>query len=305
MNNSKRTFIPVGGQAIIEGIAMRGPEKTCIAIRQPDGEIYTELQDTKKNPCAKIPVIRGAVAMVMSLVNGYGYISKSADIALEEELEPETKFDKWLDEKLGDKGSEYVMVIAAVLGVLLALTLFTVLPTFLAGLIGKLFGFTSGIPFFESLFKVVIFILYLFLVTRSKDIHRVFEYHGAEHKTITCIESGDELTVENVRKHSRFHPRCGTSFLFFFVLVSIVIFSLIPWTGVFSRSIIKILLMPVVMGIAYEVIQLAGKHDNAVSRVFSAPGLAIQRLTTFEPDDSQIELAIAAISKVLPEKPEE
>ncbi len=298
----RRKFIPVGGQAIIEGIAMRGPEKTCVAIRTPDGSIDKQMLPTKKNPLQKVPVLRGAVAMVMSLVQGYGYISRSADIAFADDPEPESKLDRWIDEKFGDKASQIITVLAAFLGVVLAVLLFTLLPTFLAGGIAKLFSLKKGLAAIEALFKVAIFLLYLFLVTRTKEVHRVFEYHGAEHKSITCVEMGEERTVENVRRHSRFHPRCGTSFLFVVLAVSILVYAFIPWTGVLSRSILKILLLPVIMGVSYEIIQLAGRHDNLVSRIVSAPGLLMQRLTTFEPDDQQIEVAIEALKMVLPEE---
>lgn len=296
----------IGGQAVIEGIAMRGPAETCLATRLPDGTIHTEMYPTKANPVGRVPFLRGAVAMILSLVAGYKYLMKSADLAYPDEKGEST--EKLLDE--ADKKEKertaagWTGVVSGVLGSLLAIVLFTVLPTFLTGLLARFVNIEGWKALIEGVLKIAIFLLYLFAVTRMKDIHRVFEYHGAEHKTIACYEHREELTPANVRRFSRFHPRCGTSFLFIVLLVSILIGSFIPWGSTLVRALIKIALLPVVMGISYEIIQYAGGHDNLLSRVLSAPGLWVQRLTAFEPDDSQIEVAVAALKAVLPKEGE-
>ncbi len=295
----------IGGQALIEGIVMKGPKKTCIAVRKPDKEIFTEVSDTKQNKFKNIPIVRGAAAMILSLIEGYKYIMQSADISLSEETEDKTKFDLWLETKFGQKGYDAMMMLAAVLGGVLSIVLFIVLPTFITGLVSNFASIENYMALIEGGLKILIFIGYLFLVTRLKDIRRVFEYHGAEHKTIACYEHGEELTVENVKKHSRFHPRCGTSFLFIVVLISIIMFSFVPWGNTLVRAGIKVLMLPLVMGFAYEVIKYAGKHDNALSSILSAPGKWVQRLTAFEPDEGQIEVAIAAMTSVIPQDGQE
>lgn len=296
----KKTMI--GGQALIEGIMMKGPEKSCITVRQPDGELYSEISGTPKNPTRKIPFVRGAVAMVQSLTEGYKYIMKSADVAFPDEAEQEeSKFDKWLNQVLGDRAMAVFGTIGAVLGGLLAIALFVLLPTWITALIGRFVALGNWKVVIEGVLKIVIFIAYLFLVTRLKEIHRVFEYHGAEHKTINCYEYGDELTVENVRKRSRFHPRCGTSFIFIVLIVSILVFALIPWGSTLVRTGLKLLALPFIMGISYEIIMFAGKHDNIFCHILSTPGMWVQRLTTFEPDDEEIEVAITAFQAVLPD----
>lgn len=197
------------------------------------------------------------------------------------------------------------MALAAVCGGLLAIVLFMVLPTAIVGLIDRFLPLGWGKVVLEGVLKIALFVGYLFLCTRMKEIHRVFEYHGAEHKTIACYEAGEELTVENVRHHRRFHPRCGTSFMILVLIVSILLFSVLPWSSTGLRVVLKLLLLPVVMGVSYELIKLAGRYDNLFTRIISAPGLWLQRLTTFEPDDSMIEVAIAAVTPVLPDHPDE
>lgn len=286
----------IGGQAVMEGIAMRGPEQTCLAVRLPDGTLHTELHPTAKNPTAKIPVVRGAVAMILSLAAGYKFLMKSADLAFPEEAPKDEKA-----QKKKEMENSMLGVISGVLGGLLALVLFMVLPTAITGLIARFLPIEGIKAVVEGVLKLIIFFGYMFLATRLKDIHRVFEYHGAEHKTIACYEHGEELTVENVRKHSRFHPRCGTSFMFIVIIISIIIGSVLPWESTLVRALLKVLCLPVVMGFAYEVIQYAGAHENVCARALSKPGMLVQRLTAFEPDDSMIELAIASLVAVIPE----
>ncbi|MEA5050249.1 MAG: DUF1385 domain-containing protein [Oscillospiraceae bacterium] len=294
----------IGGQAIIEGIVMKGPEKTCMAVRRPDGEISADVYATHKNPLRKIPILRGAAAMILSMIEGYKSIMKSSDIAFPDGGGDDA-FDRFIKKKFGDKAGMAVGAVAAVLGTLLAVALFILLPTYLTGALSNVLPLGGWRSAVEGVIKIAIFLLYLFAVTRQKDIRRVFEYHGAEHKSIACYEHGDELTVENVRKYSRFHPRCGTSFLFIVILISILAGAFIPWTQTAVRALAKLALLPLIMGISYEIIKYAGAHDNLLCRILSAPGLWIQRLTAFEPDDSMIEVALTALKAVLPANAEE
>ncbi|WP_373209582.1 DUF1385 domain-containing protein [Allofournierella massiliensis] len=307
MEKPKECFkTSVGGQALMEGIMMRGPKKICVAVRKPDGEIDLTMEDVKHHKWQKIPFVRGAFSMIENLVLGYRYLMHSAEVSMpEEEQEEPGKLDKWLQEHTGPKFQNFLMGLAAVMGGMLAIVLFMVLPTAIVGGVNHFVNLGWGKVLLEGVLKIVMFVIYLFLCTRMKDIHRVFEYHGAEHKTIACYEAGEELTVENIRRHCRFHPRCGTSFMILVLIVSILLFSVLPWSSTGLRVFLKLLLLPVVMGISYELIKLAGRYDNLATRIISAPGLWLQRLTTFEPDDSMIEVAIAAVKPVLPSRPED
>ncbi len=297
----------VGGQALIEGIMMKGPQKICTAVRRPDGGIETKEESSAHYAWQKIPLVRGVFGMVESMIVGYRCLMYSAEISMGEEAfqQEESKLDKWLREHLSEKVQNFIMSLAAVIGGLLAIVLFTVLPTAIVGGLAKIVPLDGWRALLEGILKMVIFVAYLALVRNMKDIKRMFRYHGAEHKTIACYEAGEELTVENIRRHSRFHPRCGTSFLVLVLLVSILLFSALPWSSTGLRVVLKLFLLPLVMGISYELIKIAGRYNNIVTRIISAPGLWIQRLTTSEPDDSMIEIAIAAIQPVLPERPED
>lgn len=307
MEKPKECFkTSVGGQALMEGIMMRGPEKICVAVRRPDGTLDMTYEDVKHHRWQKIPLVRGAAAMIENLVLGYRYLMHSAEVSMPEEAEEEPgRFEKWLGEHAGPGVQNFFMALAALCGGLLAIVLFMVLPTAIVGLIDRFLPLGWGKVVLEGVLKIALFVGYLFLCTRMKEIHRVFEYHGAEHKTIACYEAGEELTVENVRHHRRFHPRCGTSFMILVLIVSILLFSVLPWSSTGLRVVLKLLLLPVVMGVSYELIKLAGRYDNLFTRIISAPGLWLQRLTTFEPDDSMIEVAIAAVTPVLPDHPDE
>ena len=300
-NSKKKTSI--GGQALIEGIMMRGPFLTSMATRMPDGSIEVETWDTHKSGktpwTRRAPFIRGIFNMVDSMVVGYSCLMKSAEKAGVEE-EP-TKFDRWLEEKLGDNMMKVLGGFAVVLGVALAAVLFIFIPTGLSFLLKPLIGAGIGLSLIEGLIKVIILVGYMWLCSRTKEIHRVFEYHGAEHKSIACYEAGLPLTVENIRPQRRFHPRCGTSFLFLVVFISIIVGSFISWDNPAIRMLLKLALIPVVVGISYELIKLAGRSDGILTRIISAPGMWLQRITTCEPDDSQIECAIAALEAVIPE----
>lgn len=302
----------IGGQALIEGIMMRGIDTEAMAVRLPDGSIDLEQWKLPKAKWyQKTPFVRGPVNFVTTLIDGYKCLSKSADKSLQEENENPSKLEKWLEEKLGDKLMSAVMFISGVLGVALALALFIYLPALATRGLAMLFPGLDDIYILknviEGVIKIGIFILYIWLTSLLKDIRRTYEYHGAEHKTIACYEAGDELTVENVKKHTRFHPRCGTSFIFLVLFISIIVNTLfmLPWEQVWLRALLKLCVLPIIVSIAYEVIKLNGKYDNIITKIISAPGLWIQRLTTREPDDSQIEVALAAFIPCIPEDKEQ
>jgi len=293
----------IGGQALIEGVMMRGPAKSAMAVRAPGGDIEVEAWDhsgASRKWYRKAPFVRGVFNMADSLVTGYKCLMKSAEKAGMDEEEP-SKFELWLADKMGKSITSVVSVIAVVLGAGIAIGLFMALPAFLVGLLGELVKSRLMKSLLEGAVKISIFVLYLALVSRMNEIKRVFQYHGAEHKTIACYEAGEELIVENVRAKTRFHPRCGTSFLLIVLVISILTFSVVTWSSVLIRILLKILLLPVVVGISYEIIKYAGRHDNPLTRAISAPGLWLQRLTTGEPDDEQVQVAIASMLPVLPE----
>ncbi len=290
----------IGGQAVIEGLVMKGPSQTCLAVRLPDGSIHTEMYPENKPAVMKIPLVRGAYAMVRSLLHGYRYINRSADLAYPDG-ESMSEFDKKMEKKLGKSAYENLGIVTALLGVVLAIALFIAVPTLLTALLGRYIELTGTLrAVIEGVIKIIVFLAYIAAVSHIKEIHRVFEYHGAEHKTIFCYEQGLELKVENARGCRRFHPRCGTSFLFIVIIISIAASVFAPAGNMVLRMLCKLLILPVVMGISYELIKFAGRHDNLLTRIISAPGLWVQRLTVFEPDDSQLEVAIASMKAVLP-----
>jgi len=292
----------IGGQALIEGVMMRGPQISAMSVRLPNNNIETETWNTsdgKKPWYKKALFVRGVVNFIEMNVFGYKCLMKSAEKAGIEEEEP-TKFEKWITEKLGDKLMAVLSAIAMVLSLIFAVGLFMVLPTTIVKLLQSLIP-SAFLTFIAGAIKITIFVLYLALVSQLKDIKRVFSYHGAEHKTIACYEAGEELTVENIRRYTRFHPRCGTSFLLIVLVVSVLVFSMLEWNNAVIRILLKLLLLPVVVGISYEIIKLAGRYDNFATRIISAPGMWLQRLTTREPDDSMIEVAIEAMKPCIPQ----
>ena len=296
----------IGGQALIEGILMRGPVKEAIVVRTADGLVTKVSEPHFIRERIKIlgwPFLRGIVVFAESMVYGIKALTYSAELLPEEEQEKPSKFDQWIEKKFGaEKAQKFVISFAVFLGILLSVGLFVLLPTILAGLTKNLTASTTVYNLTEGFLRIVIFLLYMYFCTKSKDLNRVFRYHGAEHKSIFCYEKGLPLTVENVREQSRFHPRCGTSFLFIVMIISILVFSFISWSSVWLRMVLRILFLPVVMGISYEIIRWAGRHDNWLSTALAAPGKALQRLTTDEPDDEMIECAIEAIKLVIPEE---
>ncbi len=297
----------IGGQALIEGIMMRGPDKQAIVCRTKDGltEKVEPLRLIKdRHPALGWPFIRGLVTFADSMLKGMKALSYSASLLPEDEQEEPTKFDLWLEKKLGSEKAEKAIIgFAAFLGVCLAVALFLFLPTFIAGFIPGVEGHYTLRSLLEGAIKIVIFLVYLWLCSRMKDMKRLFAYHGAEHKTIFCYEKGLPLTVENVRPQSRFHPRCGTSFLLVVIVLGIFVGLLIQIDNTLLRFALRLLLLPVIVCVAYELNRWAGRHDrNIVSRIFTWPGKRLQHLTTNEPDDGMIECAIRALELVIPEE---
>ena len=307
----------IGGQALLEGIMMRGPKKSTVAVRMSDGSI--ELQEieplnlVKKHKILGIPIIRGVANMIDSLVTGQRALMISADKAMEGEDEDETeemsKFDMWVDKHFGDKFIKIIMALSVTVAVAFCIAVFFFVPTWLFNLTAGVLPFLSSTIIwrsaFEGVIRIILFLIYMSLCTMNKEMKRVFQYHGAEHKTIFCYEHGLELNVENVRKQIRFHPRCGTSFLILMLIVGILIGLFIPFTDVWLRSSVKILLLPLTVGIGYELIKICGKHDNVVTRIIAAPGVWMQHITTKEPEDDMIEVAISAMKDVIPENGED
>ena len=310
----------IGGQALIEGIMMRGPEKDAIVVRSSKG-LQTEIHPRKKNPPKSIknwPFVRGIFNFFDSQLIGIKALMRSADLAPEEMQEEPSKFDLWLEKALGSETFQKVIVgIAMVMGVGLSVFLFFLLPMVISGFLDGVIRSTLLLNLVEGIIRMVIFLAYMILISRMKEMKRVFAYHGAEHKTIRCYEARLPLTVENVRAQTRLHPRCGTSFLLVVMVISILVFSVassallavVPDLAAMRGSalyrsimiVFKLLLLPLVVGITYEINRWAGRHDNRFTRVITAPGLWMQHFTTNEPDDSMIEVGIAAVTAVLPE----
>ena len=320
MGEKKTHKTSVGGQALIEGVMMQGPKGMATAVRKPDGEILVEYHEIKhvrdKVKFLGLPIIRGVVNFIESMIMGYKTIMYSAEISGMEEYDEEnlSKFEKWLTDKFGDKLMNFVTILGSVLGVALAFLLFMYFPVLV---FNKLNEWTSGVltnwqGLIEGVMKMAIFVIYIALVSRMKDIKRLFMYHGAEHKSIACYEAGEELTVENVKKCCRFHPRCGTSFIFVILIFSIILYTVIAkiFPVIAAQRVLwmllKLLFLPLIMGLGYEFIKYAGRHDNLLVKIVSAPGLWMQRLTTKEPDDDGIiECGIAAIQAVITDDPKD
>ena len=336
----------IGGQALIEGIMMLGPNTGAMACRHPDGTIDLETWAVNHGKTApwykKTPLVRGCVSFVNSLVKGYKYMMKSAEKQMTEEEKAEEAKKKHMDvpaeeasetapelsgavsidgdlaAPTGELGSKVInssnsekkggdavmtgaMYVGVVLGIVLAVGLFVMLPKYIIGLFPAVKSHRIARSILEGVVKIVIFVLYMYLVSLTKDIKRQYMYHGAEHKTIACHEAELPLTVENVRKQTRFHKRCGTSFIFIVLIISIFVMCFVPFTVTWQRIIASLVLLPLVVGISFECIRLAGNKDNTFTRILSAPGLAMQRITTREPDDSMIEIAIAALTPCIPQ----
>ena len=303
-HDSFRTSI--GGQALIEGILMRGPQKQAVVCRRPDGTLVRKVDELElikdKHPWMGFPLIRGAVNFLDSMVKGVQALTWSAEQQPEESQGEPDRLEQWISRHFRNETAEKLIIYLAVaLGIVLSVGLFALLPTLLAGLLNRALPLGRWRGLWEGLFRISVFLIYLRLVNRLPEMKRVWMYHGAEHKTIYCYEAGLPLTVENARTQSRFHPRCGTSFLFYVIFISIIVFSLVRTENTLARMGLHILMLPAVVSVSYEVIKWAGRHDNALTAFISAPGKALQHLTTAEPDDSMLEVAVEALSLVLPE----
>ena len=301
MAKRKSRYSGIGGQAVLEGVMMKNREKYAVAVRKPDGEIEVEVETYQGlahgSKFKELPFIRGIFNFLDSLILGTKALNYSASF-YEEEDDKETKFDKAMDKMSGGNGEKLLSGIVTVISVVLAVGIFIVLPYFISSLFESFIRNRSLMAIIEGVIRIALFILYVWGISAMKDIRRLYQYHGAEHKCINCIEKGRPLTVHNVMRSSRLHKRCGTSFIFFVMLVSIVLFFFIQVDNVAEKVILRILLMPVVAGISYEIIRLAGRTDNIFIKILSAPGMWIQRMTTREPDESMAEVAIASVEAV-------
>ncbi len=301
MARRKSRYSGIGGQAVLEGVMMKNKEKYAVAVRKPDGEIEVEVETYQGlahgSKVKELPFIRGIFNFLDSLILGTKALNYSASF-YEEEDGKETKFDKAMDKMSGGNGEKLLSGIVTVISVVLAVGIFIVLPYFISSLFESFIRNRSLMAIIEGVIRIALFLLYVWGISAMKDIRRLYQYHGAEHKCINCIEKGRPLTVHNVMRSSRLHKRCGTSFIFFVMLVSIVLFFFIQVDNVAEKVILRILLMPVVAGISYEIIRLAGRTDNIFIKILSAPGMWIQRMTTKEPDESMAEVAIASVEAV-------
>ena len=301
MARRKSRYSGIGGQAVLEGVMMKNKEKYAVAVRKPDGEIEVEVETYQGlahgSKIKELPFIRGIFNFLDSLLLGTRALNYSASF-YEEEDSKETKLDKAMDKMSGGNGEKLLSGIVTVISVVLAVGLFIVLPYFISSLFESFIRNRSLMSIIEGVIRIALFLLYVWGISAMKDIRRLYQYHGAEHKCINCIEKGRPLTVHNVMHSSRLHKRCGTSFIFFVMLVSIVLFFFIQVDNVAEKVILRILLMPVVAGISYEIIRLAGRTDNIFIKILSAPGMWIQRMTTKEPDESMAEVAIASVDAV-------
>ena len=301
MARRKSRYSGIGGQAVLEGVMMKNKEKYAVAVRKPDGEIEVEVETYQGlahgSKLKELPFIRGIFNFLDSLILGTRALNYSASF-YEEEEGKETKFDKAMDKMSGGNGEKLLSGIVTVISIMLAVGIFIVLPYFISSLFESFIRNRSLMAIIEGVIRIALFLLYVWGISAMKDIRRLYQYHGAEHKCINCIEKGRPLTVHNVMRSSRLHKRCGTSFIFFVMLVSIVLFFFIQVDNVAEKVILRILLMPVVAGISYEIIRLAGRTDNVFIKILSAPGMWIQRMTTREPDESMAEVAIASVEAV-------
>lgn len=294
----------IGGQALIEGVMMRGPGSMATAIRMPDSTIKVEKKQiesySKKNKILGLPFIRGIVSLVESLIVGIKALTYSASFYDDEEEEEEPgRFEKFLGRIFGEKLENIVMAFSVMLSMVFAVVLFFILPLLVVSLFGKLLRTNAWKNIIEGIIRIVIFLVYIILISRMKDIKRVFQYHGAEHKSIFCYENEEELTVENARKYKTLHPRCGTNFLFIVMIVSIFVYSFLNFHSIVIGIISRVLMLPVITGISYEILKYAGKSDSKIVHVLIYPGLLLQKLTTAEPDDSMLEVGLAALKAVI------
>ena len=294
--------VRIGGQAVIEGVMMKNMDRYAVSVRKPDGKIETKVEEcvsfAEKHPLFKLPILRGLVNFLESMVIVMQTLNYSASFYEDEEEQTEEKTEQFLEKFLGEKAEKVIMGIVLVFSLAISIGLFMILPYIASEAAGKLIHNEYGILLMEGVIRIVIFLGYIVLISQMEDIKRVFMYHGAEHKTINCLEAGVELTTENVDNYSRLHKRCGTSFIFIVMIISMVFFFFIRVDTIWLRIVLRLLFLPLVAGVSYEFIRLAGSSDHPLVQIFSKPGLALQKLTTKEPDHSMIEVAIASVEGV-------
>lgn len=294
--------VRIGGQAVIEGVMMKNMDRYAVSVRKPDGKIETKVEEcvsfAEKHPLFKLPILRGMVNFLESMVIGMQTLNYSASFYEDEEEQTEEKTEQFLEKFLGEKAEKVIMGIVLVFSLAISIGLFMILPYIASEAAGKIIHNEYGILLMEGVIRIVIFLGYIVLISQMEDIKRVFMYHGAEHKTINCLEAGVELTTENVDNYSRLHKRCGTSFIFIVMIISMVFFFFIRVDTIWLRIVLRLLFLPLVAGVSYEFIRLAGSSDHPLVQIFSKPGLALQKLTTKEPDYSMIEVAIASVEGV-------
>lgn len=294
--------VRIGGQAVIEGVMMKNMDRYAVSVRKPDGKIETKVEEcvsfAEKHPLFKLPILRGMVNFLESMVIGMQTLNYSASFYEDEEEQTEEKTEQFLEKFLGEKAEKVIMGIVLVFSLAISIGLFMILPYIASEAAGKLIHNEYGILLMEGVIRIAIFLGYIVLISQMEDIKRVFMYHGAEHKTINCLEAGVELTTENVDNYSRLHKRCGTSFIFIVMIISMVFFFFIRVDTIWLRIVLRLLFLPLVAGVSYEFIRLAGSSDHPLVQIFSKPGLALQKLTTKEPDHSMIEVAIASVEGV-------
>ncbi len=298
------SYKAVGGQAVIEGVMMQGEKKKAVAVRTPDGEIKVKTERinswVKNKHIDKIPFLRGMFILFETMIDGMKSLNYSSDIYMEETgEEEEDAIDRFIKKMFGDKANDVLIMVSMVIAVILSVGLFVMLPTFVGGFFAKFINNDVALNLIEGIIRILILFAYIYAISKNKDIERVYQYHGAEHKSIHCYESGKELTVENAREFKRLHPRCGTNFLFIVMATSIILFAFFGWPNPLMRVLMRIICIPVVAGIAYEIIRLLGKYDNGFTRIIAYPGMMLQYLTTKEPDDEQLEVAIASLKAVI------
>ena len=294
--------VRIGGQAVIEGVMMKNMDRYAVSVRKPNGKIETKVEEcvsfAEKHPLFQLPVFRGMANFLESMVIGMKTLNYSASFYEDEEEQTESRTEQFLEKFLGEKAEKIIMGIVLVFSLAISIGLFMILPYIASEALGKLIRNEYVILFMEGIIRIAIFLGYIVLISRMEDIKRVFMYHGAEHKTINCLEAGVELTPENVDNFSRLHKRCGTSFIFIVMIISMVFFFFIRVDTIWLRIVLRLLFLPLVAGVSYEFIRLAGSSDHPLVQIFSKPGLALQRLTTKEPDHSMIEVAIASVEGV-------
>ena len=294
--------VRIGGQAVIEGVMMKNMDRYAVSVRKPNGKIETKVEEcvsfAEKHPLFQLPVFRGMANFLESMVIGMKTLNYSASFYEDEEEQTESRTEQLLEKILGEKAEKIIMGIVLVFSLAISIGLFMILPYIASEALGKLIRNEYVILFMEGIIRIAIFLGYIVLISRMEDIKRVFMYHGAEHKTINCLEAGVPLTPENVDNFSRLHKRCGTSFIFIVMIISMVFFFFIRVDTIWLRIVLRLLFLPLVAGVSYEFIRLAGSSDHPLVQIFSKPGLALQRLTTKEPDHSMIEVAIASVEGV-------